>query len=117
MDKECYLFDLSNSGEDDLFEIQESLENHKVFVLIIYDIIDNKKRQKLSKFLLGYGFRIQKSAFEAVITKKKYNELLQHLPAYAGTEDSIRVYKMTGRGQAVTFGKKSGEETEDLIII
>ncbi len=107
MDKENYFF-----------EIKENSENDKVFVLIIYDIIDNKQRIKLSKFLLGYGFRIQKSAFEAVITKKKYNELIQKLPAFAGGEDSIRVYKIVGRGQVHTFGKASAEaETEDVIII
>ena len=55
--------------ENYFFHIDENIESDKVFVLIIYDITDNKKRLKLSKLLLGYGFRIQKSAFEAMITK------------------------------------------------
>lgn len=104
-------------NEDYFFEIDENVEGDKVFVLIIYDIIDNKKRLKLSKLLLGYGFRIQKSAFEAVITKKKYKELLERLPSYASMEDSIRVYKIIGKGQAVSFGKKTDNETEDIIVI
>lgn len=104
-------------NEDYFFEIDENVESDKVFVLIIYDIIDNKKRLKLSKLLLGYGFRIQKSAFEAVITKKKYKELLERLPSYASPEDSIRVYKIIGKGQAVSFGKKTDNETEDIIVI
>lgn len=104
-------------NEDYFFEIDENVESDKVFVLIIYDIIDNKKRLKLSKLLLGYGFRIQKSAFEAVITKKKYKELLERLPSYASQEDSIRVYKIIGKGQAVSFGKKTDNETEDIIVI
>ena len=65
--------------ENYFFEIKDNPENDKVFVLIIYDIIENKKRLKLAKLLQGYGFRIQKSAFEAVITKKKYKELLKAL--------------------------------------
>ena len=48
--------------ENYFFNIEEEPENDKVFVLIIYDIVENKKRVKLSKLLLGYGFRIQKSA-------------------------------------------------------
>ncbi len=106
MENENYFFDISDDyGQD------------KVFVLIIYDIVDNKKRVKLSKLLLGYGFRIQKSAFEAILTKKKYTELISRLPAYVSGEDSIKVYKIIGRGQVVSFGKKMDNEQEDVIII
>lgn len=103
--------------ESYFFNIDDSAENDKVFVLIIYDIVENKKRLKLSKLLLGYGFRIQKSAFEAVITKKKYKELLERLPAYTSKEDSIRVYKIVGKGQVRSFGKTVENESEDIIVI
>lgn len=106
MDRENYFFD-----------IDEHPENDKVFVFIIYDVVDNRKRIRLSKLLLGYGFRIQKSAYEAVITKKKYIELLERLPAFAGNEDSIRIYKIIGKGQVTTFGKLPEEEAEDVIVI
>ena len=103
--------------ENYFFHIDENIESDKVFVLIIYDIKDNKKRLKLSKLLLGYGFRIQKSAFEAMITKRKYKELLERLPAYTSSEDSIRVYKIIGKGQVMSFGKRTEEENEDIIVI
>lgn len=105
--------------EDDsyFFNIEENPENDKVFVLIIYDITENKTRLKLSKLLLGYGFRIQKSAFEAVMTKKKYKELLEKLPAYTSSLDSIRVYKIIGKGQVVSFGRVEDNENEDIIVI
>lgn len=103
--------------ENYFFEIEEKPENDKVFVLIIYDIVGNKKRLKLAKLLAGYGFRIQKSAFEAVITKKKYQELLKLLPTYVSSEDSVKVYKIIGKGQVVTFGKTIEAEIDDLIII
>jgi CRISPR-associated endoribonuclease Cas2 len=67
--------------------------------------------------LLGYGFRIQKSAFEASITKKKYKELLECLPAYASEEESIRVYKIIGKGQITTFGKIEDTQQNDIIVI
>lgn len=103
--------------EDYFFDIEESVENDKVFVLIIYDITENKTRVKLSKLLSGYGFRIQKSAFEAVITKKKYKELLKQLPTFTSSTDSIRVYKIIGKGQVVSFGKVEESKNEDIIVI
>lgn len=105
--------------EDDeyFFDIEENSQNDKVFVLIIYDIVENKTRVKLSKMLLGYGFRIQKSAFEAVITKKKYQELLERLPAYTSSQDSIKVYKIIGKGQVVSFGRTDEDCQEDIIVI
>lgn len=103
--------------EDYLFDIKEENNSDKVFVLIIYDIIENRKRVKLSKFLLAYGFRIQKSAFEATITRKKYNQLINELPAYVSSEDSVRVYKIIGKGQVKSFGKEISIEQDDVIVI
>lgn len=99
------------------FDIQESSENDKVFVLIIYDIVENRKRVKLAKLLQGYGFRIQKSAFEAVLTKKKYKKLLQELAPFGNEEDSIRVYKIIGKGQVTNIGAEKVNEQEDVILI
>lgn len=103
--------------ENYFFEIQDSAENDKVFVLIIYDIMENKKRLKLAKLLQGYGFRIQKSAFEAMITKKKYKKLLQELLPFGSREDSIRVYKIIGKGQVTNIGKEMNQEQDDIVLI
>ena len=46
----------------------EEIENiRQLYVLIIYDIVDNKRRNRFAKEMSGYGFRVQKSAFEAMI--------------------------------------------------
>lgn len=34
--------------------------------LIIYDIIDDKKRNRMAKFLESYGVRVQKSALRRI---------------------------------------------------
>ena len=55
--------------EDYFFStVEENTQEKKAYVLIIYDIVDNAKRVRLAKFLQGYGFRVQKSAFEALIS-------------------------------------------------
>lgn len=103
--------------ENYFFDVPNNVDNNKVFVLIIYDIVDNKKRVKLAKLLQGYGFRIQKSAFEAIITKKKYKKLLKELEFFESFEDSIRVYKIIGKGQITVIGKSVDNGQEDIILI
>ena len=105
--------------EDYYFNIDESAEDDNLFVLIIYDIEKNKKRVKLAKHLQGYGFRVQKSAFEAEISKKKYEKLMKELPEYIDPDDndSIRIYKIIGKGQVTFFGQTANTEQEDVIVI
>lgn len=89
----------------------------RIFVLIIYDIVNNRRRAKLEKFLKGYGSRVQKSAFEAVLHKSVYTRLISEIPAYATQEDSIRVYKIIGKGKVLNFGKEIQPQNEEVIII
>ena len=104
--------------EDYFFETYgEENREDKVYVLIIYDIVDNAKRVKLSKFLQGYGFRIQKSAFEAMITKKLYSDLKKKIKMFASDEDSIRLYKIIGKGQVTCYGKNNNIDDCDVIIL
>ena len=39
----------------------------KFIVLVIYDVVDNKTRNRLVKCLERYGVRVQNSAFEALL--------------------------------------------------
>ena len=105
--------------EDYYFQINEALEDDKQFVLIIYDIVDNKKRIKFSKMLEGYGKRVQKSAFEAMLSSKSYNKLMEEIPKYVSvrsTEDSVRIYRITGKGKVISWGD-TPEPEEDVILI
>lgn len=99
------------------FNVEDTNKNDKVFVLIIYDIVENAKRVKLAKMLQGYGFRVQKSAFEAMITKKKYEKMISELEGFVKKEDSIRVYKISGKGQLKVLGKQIDNTQEDVIVV
>lgn len=103
--------------EDYFFEAGVSGSQNKIYVLIIYDIIENKKRIKLAKYLLGYGNRVQKSSFEAYLSQVKYEKLLREIPSFCGEEDSIRVYKIIGKGQVLSWGYQVAPEPEDIIVI
>ena len=49
------------------FDTEDTEYKTKYLMIIIYDISDNKRRAKLSKYLQGFGFRVQRSAFEAIL--------------------------------------------------
>lgn len=111
--------DMDDLNEEYYFDTIEEFQSERYFVLVIYDIVDNKKRLKLSKYLLGYGIRVQKSAFEMMITKEKYNKLIKELPTYIEEgEDSISLYKILGKGQMKAWGQENlEEEIEEVVII
>lgn len=89
-----------------------------VYVLVIYDIVNNSKRARFAKTMNGYGFRVQKSAFEALISKEKYAKLMKEIPRLINAgEDSVRVYRMTGFGEVSLFGMNQKIEKEEVVII
>lgn len=100
------------------FQITDELESDRQFVLIIYDIVDNKRRTKFAKLLEGYGKRVQKSAFEAMLTDQNYGKLIDQIPAYIDRngEDSVRVYKITGKGKVKSWGTEPVFEEEIILI-
>lgn len=104
--------------ENYFFETDEFRESKKIYLLVIYDIIDNKTRLKFAKHMEGYGTRVQKSCFEAYLSEKLYDKLLTEIPKLINSEeDSIRVYRMVGSGEVTLFGQNVRPKAEDLIII
>jgi len=64
-----------------------------MLVLVIYDIPDNRRRQKLSDLLEGYGRRVQKSAFECFIKLEEMQKLYRQVQRRVkATEDDVRFY-------------------------
>lgn len=104
----------------DDFQDDAALEgDHEVkyIVLIIYDIVSNKQRLKIAKYLNSFGQRVQKSCFEAKLDKRQYKKLIDGLKKLLKPDDNVRVYKIYGREEIETFGSKNYEELEDTIII
>lgn len=79
---QSFMSQLSFDDEDYYFQIAEELEDDKQFILIIYDIVDNKRRIKFAKFLEGYG-----KGFKNLLLKqcflhngtKKWSEKFQNI--------------------------------------
>lgn len=78
-----------------------------LFYVVVYDIPCDKRRQKVSNLLEGYGKRVQYSVFECVLAQAKYEELQQRLRKQIKLEeDSVRFYPLSGHtlGQVETWG-------------
>ena len=101
----------------EIFSFEEPKQKEEAFSLLIYDIVDNGKRTRFAKLMEGYGKRVQKSAFEIRIDKKKFKELLSRIPAYVSNEDSIKLYKIRGNGEVYCWGNAKPEISEEVIIV
>lgn len=106
-----------NIYENYLFDTNTIEEQKKNLILVIYDISDNKRRLLLSKTLEKYGFRVQKSAFEAMLPKKLYQSIIKDIRKVIKQEDNVRIYRLQGSGEVVCFGCANIKTEEEIIII
>gem|GEM_PF-39500 len=84
-------------------------------VIVIYDIVSNKRRIQLSKLLSAFGFRIQRSAFECLLTREKYKLLVEKINRYAKAEDLIRIYRLNQNVVTEIYGEKLEAENENKV--
>lgn len=86
----------------------------KFIVLMIYDIVDNKRRNKMVKCLEAYGVRVQKSAFEALLNRRQYEKMLRESSILIDEAvDSLRVYVLD---DIYTWGIGERKETDCVIL-
>lgn len=104
--------------EEYFWNTKERTSSKQLFVLVIYDIVNNKRRTKFAKEMNGYGFRVQKSAFEALIDEALFVKLQRVIPTLINEkEDSVRIYRMTGYGEVKLFGLNFKLESEEVMIL
>jgi CRISPR-associated protein Cas2 len=97
---------------------EEETTHKKQLVLIIYDIVDTKKRTKFAKAMEGFGFRVQKSAFEARLNASQLERLRRAIPPLIDEAcDSVRIYRMTSFAKVHLFGQNIKVEDEEVMIV
>ena len=91
-------------------------DERRYIVLVIYDIVDNKRRSRMVKCVERYGIRVQKSAFEAFLSKKKYERLVEETSRLIDLEtDSLRIYLLADHTSVRSWGV-GDRHIEDIII-
>ena len=108
--KDTFDFFADKVGKDDKKSIKKG---NGIRTLVIYDITDNKKRREIVKFLSGYGVRVQRSAFEMVLDKKKTKELKRGLKAFDGDGDKVNIYQFGKFTKIIRYGFNLEEKYED----
>ena len=89
----------------------------KFIVLMIYDIVDNKRRNKMVKCLEAYGVRVQKSAFEALLNRRQCEKMLRESSILIDEAvDSLRVYVLDDIIDVYTWGIGERKETDCVIL-
>ncbi|MCI5567457.1 MAG: CRISPR-associated endonuclease Cas2 [Veillonellaceae bacterium] len=92
------------------------VDRHRYIVLAIYDIVDNKRRNKMVKYLEQYATRVQKSCFEGFLTLKQYKKMEREASQIIDEEaDSLRIYILQDHAQVLSWGR--GEVKNDNVII
>lgn len=89
-------------------------------LLIAYDIADNKRRNRLSKLLEGYGRRVQESVFECFVSLSEVNKLYEQVKRRVKhSEDSVRFYWIPSDALAktLTIGSSAPEAPPSVYII
>jgi CRISPR-associated protein Cas2 len=90
-------------------------------VVVAYDVIDDLRRVRLAKFLLGYLDRVQKSVFEGEIEEKRFQPMKAGIEGIIDQdEDTVRIYQLCLRCipavEVVGTGVIIEDEEGDFIV-
>jgi CRISPR-associated protein Cas2 len=78
-----------------------------MYVVVAYDISENKRRLRVMKLLEGYGQHAQESVFECDLEPATYREMVQRLRRLIRVDaDNVRFYHLCRQdvGQIRTLG-------------
>ena len=72
--------------------------------IFAYDISLNTERNKVDKVLKEYGFRVQKSVFECMLSEADRDKLIKRLHELDLKSGFVKVYKQEYNFKAVVAG-------------
>jgi len=81
----------------DCIPLTPDLQPIMQFILVTYDIQNDRRRTKIHKVLEGYGVAVQYSVFECFLSDEDYSTLRQRLRKLMDSKnplDSVRYYRL-----------------------
>lgn len=96
------------------------LSRRKYFVVVAYDISDDKRRRKISEVLKDYGVRVQYSVFECMLDYKRLKEMEKRVVRRMNKdEDRLRIYVLLEicRKRVIVHGVGGVIEDEGVILV
>lgn len=90
-------------------------------IVVSYDISNDKKRTKFSKYLSKYGHRIQYSVFEIDNSDRILQNIMTDIEnkfmKSFSQEDSVYIFIMSASSEIKRFGYAKNEESDLKIIL
>ncbi|WP_457637911.1 CRISPR-associated endonuclease Cas2 [Oceanithermus sp.] len=84
--------------------------------VVVYDIPDDGRRDKVATILASYGERVQLSVFECWLDKARKNALINELENVIDRDDDlVRIYAIQGKATTLGAGKPL-EPPESYIV-
>lgn len=87
--------------------------------IVVYDISSDKERGKVDKVLAGWGFRVQYSVYECLLSRRDLRILGEQLDRLSLVTGHVRVYRLSSRHKARIVGvvdKPSPDEGAAFIV-
>ncbi|WP_448374520.1 CRISPR-associated endonuclease Cas2 [Fervidobacterium sp.] len=92
-----------------------------MFYVVSYDIVDDRRRRHVAKYLESYGVRVQYSVFETELNDQQLAAMIKGLKKkIKKAEDTIRIYPIPKdhRDKIVTIGTDKGSfYDKDIYIV
>jgi CRISPR-associated protein Cas2 len=90
------------------------------FVVVSYDIPNDRRRTKVCKLLKDYGMRVQYSVVECWLRPRDLQRLQDRLkPLLVTAEDDVRFYRLCEncKGKAVVWSPRKRESAERTRVV
>lgn len=72
--------------------------------VVVYDVTDDAERTRVAKVVEGFGVRVQKSAFECVLTRGARAALEEKLRALQLKTGFVTLYRRDARARRIAVG-------------
>lgn len=82
--------------------------------IVAYDIEDNRIRNRLAKFLLKRGRRLQKSVFAVTIERHAFKGFCRQIVKLAGRHEQVAIFRLCAGCQDSAM--RLGKEEPDVYI-
>jgi CRISPR-associated protein Cas2 len=89
----------------------------RTFVVVAYDVREDRRRARLARVLLGFGARIQGSVYELWIDEQRLERMWAAVGQVVGAEDYVRCYIICGmcEGRTRSYGMAPPGDVEVFI--
>jgi CRISPR-associated protein Cas2 len=91
-----------------------------MLVLVVYDISDDRRRDRLATFLEGHGRRVQESVFECFLSLQEMKDLHHKVKRRVKpSEDNVRFYWVPADAvpRTLTVGSEPPQPPPSVYII